>query len=117
MTIREMTAYQIVCDHCGRTAEYPSRLNVDNANEAWAAAGGIAADGRHACHNPECRIAFLDSHPDLAARSAANGVDRWWVVFDRRWSEYVAFYAYWGVPILIESDGSLATVMDELWAW
>ena len=109
MTIRELTAYQIVCDHCGRTAD------VDEANDAWVNADGIAVDGRHACHNPECGIAFLDSHPDLAARSAASGIGRWWVVFDRRWKEYVAFSAYRGGPILIDSDRSLATVMDESW--
>ena len=123
MTIREMTAYQIACDHCGRTAddlgaEHPWWLDADDANEAWVDADGIAVDGRHACHNPECGIAFLDSHPDLAARSAANGAGRWWVVFDRWWSEYVAFYA-WGQygPVPAQSDRSLATVMDEARAW
>ena len=130
MTIREMTAHQIVCDHCGRTAddlgaEYSWWLDADDANEAWADAYGIAAGGRHACDSPECGRAVLDSHPDLIARSAANGADRWWVIFDRRWSEYVAFFAYRGGPnlmyrggpILIDSDRSLATVMDEVWAW
>ena len=122
MTIREMTAHQIVCDHCGRTAgdlgaEYSWWLDADDANEAWADAGVIEVGGRHACHNPVCGIAVLDSHPDLAARSAANGVGLWWVVFDRQWSEYVAFSAYRGGPILIESSRSLATVMDEVWAW
>ena len=122
MTIREMTAYQIACDHCGRTAddsgaEHPLWLDTDDANEAWLDAEGIAVDGRHACHSPECGIAFLDSHPDLAARSAAGGVVRWWVVFDRWWSEYVAFSADRGRPILIKSSRSLATVMDEARAW
>ena len=121
MTIREMTAYQIACDHCGRTAddlgaEYPLWLDTDDANEAWVDADGISIDGRHACHNPECGIAFLDSHPDLAARSAAGDVVRWWVVFDRWWREYAVFCASGrGGPILIESSRSLATVMDEVW--
>ena len=122
MTIRELTAYQVACDHCGGTAcdmgaRYSTWLNADDANEAWTDADGIAVGGRHACHNPECGIAVLDSHPDLIARSSANGVGRWWVVFDRQWNEYAAFYAYRGGPILIESDRSLATVMDEVWAW
>ena len=122
MTIREMTAYQIVCDHCGRTAsdlgaEYSSWLDADDASEAWVNADGIAVGGRHACHNPGCGIAVLDSHPDLAARSAASGVGRWCVLFDRKWREYVAFSADRGRPILIESSRSLATVMDEVWAW
>lgn len=120
--IRELTAYQIACDHCGRTAgdlgaEYSSWLDADEANEAWVDADGIVVGGRHACHNPECGIAFRDSHPDLIARSAASGVGRWWVLFDRRWNEYVVFSEYRGGPILIESDHSLATVMDEVWAW
>ena len=130
MTIREMTAYQIVCDHCGRTAydmgaEYSSWDDPGCANGAWADADGIAVGGRHACDGPECGRAVLDSHPDLIARSAANGADRWWVIFDRRWSEYVAFSAdrgrpnlmYRGGPILIESSRSLATGMGKARAW
>lgn len=124
MTIREMTAHQIVCDHCGRTAddlgaEHPSWLDADEANEAWDDTCGIAVGGRHACDdNPECGIAVLDSHPDLIARSAASGVGRWWVVFHRRWNEYVLFYA-WGQygPVPAQFDRSLATVMDEARAW
>ena len=120
--IRELTAYQIACDHCGRTAddmdaEYPLSDDADEANEAWTDIGGIAVGGRHACHNPECGIAVLDSHPDLIARRAANGVGRWWVVLDQRWGDYAGFYAYRGGPVLIESSRSLATVMDEVWAW
>lgn len=125
MSIRELTAYQVVCDHCGGTAydmdaEYPLSDDADDANEAWTDAGGIAVGGRHACDGPECGIAVLDSHPDLIARRAANGVGRWWVVFDRGLSEYSAFsalYAYRGGPIVIGSSRSLATVMDEVWAW
>ena len=122
MTIRELTAYQVVCDHCGGTsydmdAEYPLSDDAGDVNERWISVGGIAVGGRHACHNPECGIAVLDSHPDLAARSAAGGVVRWWVVFDRWWSEYVAFSADRGRPILIKSGRSLATVMDEARAW
>ena len=123
MTIREMTAYQVACDHCGRTAddlgaEYSSWLDAYDANEAWVDAGGIAVDGRHACDGPECGRAVLDSLPDLIARSAASGVGRWWVVFDRKWKEYVVFYA-WGQygPVPAQSDRSLATVMDEARAW
>ena len=122
MTIRELTAYQVACDHCGRTAhdlgaEYSSWLDAYDANDAWVNADCIAVGGRHACYSPECGIAVLDSHTDLIARRAASGVGRWWVVFDWKWSEYVAFFAYRGGPNLIESDGSLATVMDEVWAW
>ena len=123
MTIREMTAYQTVCDHCGRTAyvmgaEHSSWDKPDEANEAWLDAEGIAVDGRHACHSPECGIAFLDSHPDLAARSAAGDVVRWWVVFDRWWREYAVFCASGrGGPILIESSRSLATGMGKARAW
>ena len=122
MTIRELILYQVVCDECGGTAydlgtEYCSWLNADEANEAWLDADGIAVDGRHACYKPECGIAFLSTHPDLIARRAANGVGLWWVVFDRQWKEYVAFSAYRGWPIRIESSRSLATVMDEVWAW
>ena len=123
MTIREMTAYQVACDHCGRTAddlgaEYSSWLDAYDANEAWVDAGGIAVDGRHACDGPECGRAVLDSHTDLIARRAASGVGRWWVVFDRKWKEYVVFYA-WGQygPVPAQSDRSLATVMDEARAW
>ena len=124
MTIREMTAYQIVCDHCGRTAddlgaEHPWWLDADDANEAWANAVGIAVGGRHACDDsPECGRAVLDSHPDLIARSAASGFGRWWVVFDREWGEYVVFYA-WGQygPVPAQSDGSPATVIGEARAW
>ena len=52
MTIREVTAYQVACDHCGRTADdlgtrYSSWDDPDYANEAWADAGGIAIGGRH----------------------------------------------------------------------
>lgn len=108
MTIREVILYQVACDECGRTA-------FDM--EAWTDTGGLEIGDRHACHNTGCGIAFLDSHPNLIARGAANGADRWWVVFDWKWSEYVAFFAYRGGPNLIESDGSLATVMDEVWAW
>lgn len=122
MTIREVTAYQVACDHCGRTAgdmgaEYASWDYADDANEAWDDADGFAVGGRHACNSPECERAVLDSHPDLVARRAANGVGRWWVVFDRQWSEYAGFYAHQGRAILIESSRSLATVMDEVWAW
>ena len=122
MTIREMTAYQIACDHCGRTAddlgaEYSSWLDAYDANEAWVDAGGIAVDGRHACDGPECGRAVLDSHTDLIARRAASGVGRWWVVFDQKRKEYVVFSEYRGGPVLIESSRSLATVMDEVWAW
>ena len=71
MTIRELTAYQVVCDHCGGTAydmdaEYPLSDDAGDANEAWIDADGIAVDDRHACH--ECGIAVLDSHPDLHGR-------------------------------------------------
>ena len=124
MSIREMTAYQVVCDHCGGTAydmgaEYPLSDDADDANEAWTDADGIAVGGRHACHNPECGIAVLDSHPDLIARRAANGAGRWWVVFDRRLSEYSAFYTAVGQdePYPAQSSRSLADVMDEVWAW
>ena len=122
MTIREVTAYQVACDGCGGTAydmgsEYSSWDDADDANEAWADAGVIEVGVRHACHNPGCGIAVLDSHPDLAARSAANGVGRWWVVLDQRWGDYAAFCAHRGRAILIESSRSLATVMDEVWAW
>ena len=122
MTIREMTAYQVACDHCGRTADdlgarYSSWDDPDYANEAWADAGGIAVGGRHACDGPECVRAFLDSHTDLIARSAASGVGRLWVVFDQKWKEYVVFSEYQDGPIPIESSRSLATVMDEVWAW
>lgn len=120
MTIREMTAYQIACDHCGRTAddlgaEYSWWLDADDANEAWANADDIAVGGRHACHNPECGIAVLDSHPDMVARSATTGAGRWWVVFDRKWKEYAAFCAVgrYG-PVPAQSGRSLATVMDEV---
>lgn len=121
MTIRELTAYQIVCDHCGGTAYdmgavYPLSDDID-----WIDIGGIAVGGRHACHNPECGIAVLNSHPNLIARraanGAANGVGRWWIVFDRWWGEYVGFYAYRGGPIPDQSSRSLADVMDEVWAW
>ena len=122
MTIREVTAYQVACDHCGRTAgdlgaEYSSWDDADDANEAWIDADGFAVGGRHACHNPECGIAVLDSHPDLIARRAANGVGRWWVVLDQRWGDYAGFYAYRGGPIPDQSSRSLADVMDEVWAW
>ena len=122
MNTREMTAYQIECDHCGSTAydlgaEHSWWLNADEANEAWLDADGFAVGGRHACRNPECGIAVLDSHPDLAARSAANGVSRWWVVFDQKWKEYVVFSAYRGGPIPIDSSRSLASLMDKAWAW
>ena len=118
MTIRELTAYQVVCDHCGGTAydmdaEYPLSDDAGDANEAWIDAGGIAVGGRHACHNPECGIAVLDSHPDLIARRAANGVGRWWVVLDQRWGDYAGFYAYRGGPYPAQSSRSLANVMDE----
>ena len=118
MTTREMTAHQIACDHCGSTAydlgaEHSWWLNADEASEAWTDDGGIAINGRHACHHPECGIAVLDSHPDLIARSAANGVGRWWVVLDQRWGDYAGFYAYRGGPIPAQSDRSLADVMDE----
>ena len=55
MTIREMTAYQIVCDHCGRTegdlgAEYSSWDDADDANEAWAdATGELTRDQASRC--------------------------------------------------------------------
>ena len=49
--------------------------------------------------------------------SAANGAGRWWVVFDRQWNEYDGYYAHRGAPIVIKSSRSLATVMDEVWAW
>ena len=123
MTIYRMNACQVACDHCGRTpcdlgAEYSWWLNADEASEAWTDDGGIAINGRHACHHPECGIAVLDSHPDLAARSAAGGVGRWWVVFDWKWKEYAIFYAAGQCePVLINSDRSLATVMDEARAW
>ena len=122
VTIREVTMYQVVCDHCGGTAydldaEYSSWLNADDVNEAWIDAGGIAVGGRHACYNPECGIAVLDSHPDLIARRAANGVGRWWVVLDQRWGDYAGFYAYRGGPVPDRSSRSLADVMDEVWAW
>lgn len=124
MTIRELTAYQVVCDHCGGTAydlgaEYSSWLNADDVNERWIDADGVAVGGRHACYNPECGIAVLSTHPDLIARSAANGTGRWWVVFDRRLSEYSAFYTAVGQdePYPAQSSRSLATVMDEVWAW
>ena len=122
MTIRELTAYQIVCDHCGRTAddldaEYSLSDDADDVNEAWLDAEGIAVNGRHACHNPECGVAVLDSHPGLIARSAANGVGRWWVVLDQRWGDYAGFYAYRGGPVPDRSSRSLADVMDEVWAW
>ena len=122
MTIREMTAYQVACDHCGRTAddlyaEYYWWFNADEANEVWADTYGIAVDGRHACYSPECGIAVLGSHPNLIARGAASGVGRFWVVFDQKRKEYVLFSAYRGGPVLIESSRSLATVMDEVWAW
>ena len=116
MTIREVTAYQVVCDHCGGTA-YDMDAEYSSWDERWFYVGGIAVGGRHACHNPGCGIAVLDSHPGLIARSAANGAGRWWVVFDRRWSEYVVFSAYRCGPFPIESSRSLATVMDEVWAW
>ena len=98
MTIREFTAYQIACDHCGMTAnnmdaKYSSWDDPDYANEAWLDAEGIAVGGRHACDGPECGRAVLDSHPNLAARSATTGVGRWWVVFDWKWKEYAIFYA------------------------
>lgn len=126
MSIRETTAYQVACDGCGGTAydmgaEYSTWLNADDANEAWTNIGGIAVGGRHACHNPGCGIAVLDSHPNLIARSAANGaangVGGWWVVFDQRWGDYAGFYAYRGGPIPDQSSRSLADVMDEVWAW
>lgn len=122
MTIREVTMYQVVCDECGGTAhdmgaEYSSWDDAGYAIEAWTDGDGVAVGGRHACDNPECWRAVLDSHPDLAARSAANGARRWWVVFDRQWSEYAGFSAYRGGPIVIESSRSLADVMDEVWAW
>ena len=122
MSIRETTAYQVACDECGGTAydmgaEYPLSDDAGDVNEAWTDIGGIAVGGRHACHNPECGIAVLDSHPDLIARRAANGVGRWWVVLDQRWGDYAGFYAYRGGPIPIESSRSLADVMDEVWAW
>lgn len=122
MSIRELTAYQVVCDHCGGTAysmgaEYSLSCDAADANEAWAEVDGISVGGRHACYVPECRRAILSTHPDLIARSAANGARRWWVVFDRRWSEYVVFSAYRIGPFPIDSSRSLATVMDEVWAW
>ena len=124
MTIRELTAYQVVCDHCGDIAydmgaEYSSWLNADDVNERWIDFGGIAVSGRHACDGPECERAVLDSHPDLIARSAANGARRWWVAFDRRLSEYSAFYTAVGKdqPYPAQSSRSLADVMDEVWAW
>ena len=122
MTIREMTAYQVACDGCGGTAynmdaRYSSWGDPDYADEAWADAGGIAVGGRHACDGPECGRAVLDSLPDLIARSAASGVGRLWVVFDQKRKEYVVFSEYRGGPVLIESSRSLATVMDEVWAW
>lgn len=116
MSIREVTMYQVVCDECGGTA-YDMGAEYSSWDERWFYVGGIAVGGRHACHNPECGIAVLDSHPDLIARRAANGVGRWWVVFDQRWGDYAGFYAYRGGPILIESSRSLADVMDEVWAW
>lgn len=88
--IREVTAYQVVCDECGGTAYDMGAVTPS---------------------------AVLDSHPNLIARSATNGASRWWVVFDRKWNEYVAFSAYRSAPIVIESSRSLATVMDEVWAW
>lgn len=119
--IREVTAYQVVCDGCGGTAhdmgaEYSSWDDDGYAIEAWTDIGGIAVGGRHACHNPGCGIAVLDSHPDLVARRAANGVGRCWVVFDQRWGDYAGFYAYRGGPIPDHSSRSLADVMDEVWA-
>ena len=122
MTIREMTAYQVVCDGCGGTAynmdaRYSSWDDPDYADEAWADAGGIAVGGRHACDGPECGRAVLDSLPGLIARSAASGVGRWWGVVDQKRKEYVVFSEYRGGPVLIESSRSLATVMDEVWAW
>ena len=108
MSIREVILYQVACDECGRTA-------FDM--EAWTDTDGIEIGDRHACHNPECGIAVLDSHPDLIARSAANGVGRWWVVLDQRWGDYAGFYAYRGGPVPDRSSRSLATVMDEVWAW
>ena len=118
VTIREVTMYQVVCDHCGGTADdmgagFSFSDDADDVSERWADAVGIAVGGRHACHNPECGIAVLDSHPDLAARSSANGVRRWWVVLDQRWGDYAAFYAYRGGPIPDQSSRSLADVMDE----
>lgn len=119
MTIREVTLYQVVCDECGGTAydmdaEYPSWPNPDDANERWISVGGIAVGGGHACHNPECSLAVLDSHPGLIARSSANGADCWWVIFDRRSSEYAGFYALGQrFPFLAQSSRSLANVMDE----
>lgn len=104
MSIREVILYQVACDECGRTA-------FDM--EAWTDTDGIEIGDRHACHNPECGIAVLDSHPDLIARSAANGVGRWWVVLDQRWGDYAGFYAYRGGPVPDRSSRSLATVMDE----
>ena len=122
MTIREVTMCQVVCDKCGGTAydmgaEHSLSDDDDVVNERWIDVGGIVVGGRHACYNPECGIAVLSTHPDLVARGATIGAGRWWVVFDRQWSEYVAFSAYRGGPILIESSRSLATVMDEVWAW
>lgn len=123
MTVHRMTVYQVVCDGCGSTAynmdaRRSSWCDPDYANEAWVDAGGIAVGGRHACDGPECGRAVLDSHTDLIARSAASGVDRLWVVFDWKWKEYAIFYAAGQCePVLINSDRSLATVMDEVWAW
>ena len=128
MTIREMTAYQIECDHCGGTAydldaEYLPRLNADDVNERWIDADGVAVGGRHACYNPECGIAVLSTHPDLVARGAAIDAGRWWVVFDRVLSEYAVFYALFYAaagqyrPVPAQSGRSLATVMDEVRVW
>ena len=124
MSIRELTAYQVACDHCGRAAddlgaEYSSWLDADDANERWISVGGIAAGGRHACYNPECGIAVLSTHPDLVARGATIGAGRWWVVFDRGWDEYSVFYAAVGQyrPVPAQSGRSLANVMREVHAW
>ena len=122
VTIREVTMYQVVCDHCGGTADdmgagFSFSDDADDVSERWIDVGGIAVGGKHACYNPECGIVVLDSHPDLVARGATTGVRRWWVVFDRQWSEYAGFYAHRGRAILIESSRSLTDVMDEVWAW
>ena len=122
MINREVVAYWAACDHCGGAAdvlgaEHSLWFDAYDASEAWTEAGGIAISGRHACRNPECGVAVLDAHPDLIARSTANGVGRLWAVFDHQWGEYVMFSAYRGGPTLIKFDRSLATLMDELWEW
>ena len=77
-----------------------------------AACGRALGEHGAVCHVEEGKILCP------ACRSAASGGGRWLVVFDQKWKEYVAFYA-WGQygPVPAQSSRSLATLMDKARAW